>query len=226
VGNGVNYSLYLVTDSALSLGRSLLGIVRAAVDGGVTCVQVREKTVSSRAYLERLAPVRPLLRERGVPLFINDRIDIALAIEADGVHLGQTDMPLALAKRIAGDRLVIGISCETIQDAIEAEHGGADYVSVSPVFSTPTKTDTAAPLGVEGVQAIRATVRVPVVTIGGVNATNAADVIRAGADGVCVVSAIVAAPDPRAAACELRGIVEGARAWSLERSESSDSSAG
>jgi len=211
VGRPVDYTLYLVTDADLAQGRSLLDMVCAAVDGGVTCVQVREKTVSSRKYLERLAPVRDLLRERGVPLFVNDRVDIALAVEADGVHLGQTDMPLALARRIAGDRLIIGISCEAAQDAVEAERGGADYVSVSPVFATPTKTDTAPALGLDGVRAIRAAVRVPVVTIGGINASNAADVIRAGADGVCVVSAIVGAPDPRAAAAALRDVVEEAR---------------
>jgi thiamine-phosphate pyrophosphorylase len=203
-----DYSLYLVTDPDLSRGRSLLDVVRAAVDGGVTCVQVREKTVSSRAYIERLMPVQALLRERGVPLFVNDRLDIALAVEADGIHLGQTDMPLALAKRIAGDRLIIGVSCEAWQDAVEAERGGADYVSVSPVFATPTKTDTAPALGLDGVRAIRAAVRLPVVTIGGINTTNAADVIRAGADGICVVSAIVGAPDPCAAAASLRRIVE------------------
>jgi len=211
VGRPVDYTLYLVTDADLAQGRSLLDMVCAAVDGGVTCVQVREKTVSSRAYVERLAPLRGLLRERGVPLFVNDRVDIALAVEADGVHLGQTDMPLALARRIAGDRLIIGISCEAAQDAVEAERGGADYVSVSPVFATPTKTDTAPALGLDGVRAIRAAVRVPVVTIGGINASNAADVIRAGADGVCVVSAIVGAPDPRAAAAALRDVVEEAR---------------
>jgi thiamine-phosphate pyrophosphorylase len=210
-GRPVDYTLYLVTDSDLSRGRALLDIVRAAVDGGVTCVQMREKAVSSREYLERLSPVRELLRERGIPLFVNDRVDIALAVEADGVHLGQTDMPLSLARQIAGDRLIIGISCETAQDAIEAERGGADYVSVSPVFATPTKTDTAPALGLDGVRAIRAAVRLPVVTIGGINAANAADLIRAGADGICVVSAIVAAPNPRAAAASLRNIVEGAR---------------
>ena len=206
-----DYSLYLVTDSDLSRGRSLLDVVRAAVEGGVTCVQVREKTVSARDYLERLSAVRALLRERGVPLFVNDRVDIALAVEADGIHLGQTDMPLVLAKRIAGDRLIIGVSCEDPQDAIDAERGGADYVSVSPVFATPTKADTAPALGLDGVRAIRAAVRLPVVTIGGINKTNAADVIRAGADGICVVSAIVAAPDPCAAAASLRRIVEKAR---------------
>jgi thiamine-phosphate pyrophosphorylase len=207
----VDYSLYLVTDSALSCGRSLPDIVRAAVEGGVTCVQVREKDVPSRAYIERLLPVRPLLRARGIPLFVNDRVDVALAVEADGVHLGQTDMPLGLARRIAAGRLLVGVSCETVQDATDAERGGADYVSVSPVFATATKTDTAPALGLDGVRAIRRAVRLPVVAIGGINGTNAGDIIRAGADGICVVSAIVSAPDPRAAAATLREIVERAR---------------
>ena len=206
-----DYSLYLVTDSDLSLGRPLAQIVRAAVDGGVTCVQVREKACSTREYIEQLMPVRALLRERGVPLFVNDRVDVALAVEADGIHLGQTDMPLCMAKQIAGDRLLIGISCESPEDAVEAERGGAAYVSVSPVFATPTKTDTAPALGLDGVRAIRAAVRLPVVTIGGISAANAAAVIRAGADGICVVSAIVAASDPCAAARSLRRIVEEAR---------------
>jgi thiamine-phosphate pyrophosphorylase len=208
---GVDYGLYLVTDSALSWGRPPLDVVRAAVDGGATCVQVREKDVSSREYVARLLPVRELLRERGIPLFVNDRVDIALAVEADGIHLGQTDLPLTMARRIAGNRLIVGISCEAPHDAVEAERGGADYVSVSPVFATPTKTDTAPGLGLDGVRAIRAAVRVPVVAIGGINATNAAEVIRAGADGICVVSAIVSARDPRAAAATLRDIVERAR---------------
>jgi len=207
----VNYSLYLVTDSALARGRSLLEVVRAAVDGGVTCVQVREKGIPSRAYIDVLLPIRALLRERGIPLFVNDRVDIALAVETDGIHLGQTDMPLALAKRVAEGRLLVGVSCEALQDALDAERGGADYVSVSPVFATPTKTDTAPALGLEGIRAIRSAVRLPVVAIGGINETNAADVVRAGADGVCVVSAIVSAPDPRVAAAALRDIVERAR---------------
>jgi thiamine-phosphate pyrophosphorylase len=207
----VDYSLYLVTDSDLSGGRSLPDIVCAAVDGGATCVQVREKDVPSRAYIERLLSVRSLLRACGVPLFVNDRVDVALAVEADGVHLGQTDMPLGLARRIAAGRLLVGVSCETVQDATDAERGGADYVSVSPVFATPTKTDTAPALGLDGVRVIRRAVRLPVVAIGGINGTNAGDVIRAGADGICVVSAVVSAQDPRAAAATLREIVERAR---------------
>jgi thiamine-phosphate pyrophosphorylase len=206
-----NYGLYLVTDSALARGRPLLDVVGAAIDGGVTCVQVREKDVPSRVYVSQLLSVRPLLRERGIPLFVNDRVDVALAVEADGVHLGQTDLPLSMARGVAAGRLLIGVSCESVQDGVDAERGGADYVSVSPVFATPTKTDTASALGLDGVRAVRRAVRVPVVAIGGINATNAADVIRAGADGICVVSAIVSAPDPRAAAASLRGIVEGAR---------------
>src|SRR5512143_2897004 len=154
-----DYSLYLVTDSALSCGRSLPDIVRAAVEGGVTCVQVREKDVPSREYIARLLSVRPLLRASGIPLFVNDRVDIALAVEADGIHLGQTDMPLAMAKCIAAGRLLVGVSCEAPEDALEAERGGADYVSVSPVFATPTKTDTAPALGIQGVRAIRSAVR-------------------------------------------------------------------
>lgn len=207
----INYSLYLVTNSALAMGRELLDVVRAAVEGGVTCVQVREKDLPSRAYIEQLLSVRPLLRERSIPLFVNDRVDVALAVEADGIHLGQTDLPLAMARSIAAGRLLIGVSCESVQDATDAERGGADYVSVSPVFGTPTKTDTAPPLGLDGVRAIRRAVRLPVVAIGGINGTNAGDIIRAGADGICVVSAIVSAPDPRAAAATLREIVERAR---------------
>ncbi len=206
-----NYSVYLVTDSALAMGRPLLDVVRAAVDGGVTCVQVREKDLSVRGYVERLLSVRSMLRERGIPLFVNDRVDVALAVEADGVHLGQTDLPLDMATRVAAGRLLVGVSCETVQDAKEAERGGADYVSVSPVFATPTKRDTAPALGLDGVRAIRRAVRVPVVAIGGISIANAAEVIGAGADGICVVSAIVSARDPRAAAASLRAVVEGAR---------------
>jgi thiamine-phosphate pyrophosphorylase len=116
----VNYGLYLGTDSALAVGRALLDVVGAAVDGGATCVQVREKDLPSRAYIEQLLSVRPLLRQRGVPFFVNDRLDVALAVEADGIHLGQTDLPLAMARHIAAGRLLIGVSCESVRDATEA----------------------------------------------------------------------------------------------------------
>ena len=207
----IDYSLYLVTDRGLARGRSTLDIVRAAVDGGATVVQLREKDCSTREFIEQAMAIKDFLKDRGVPLIINDRVDVAQAVEADGVHLGQTDMPLGTAKRILGDSMIIGISAESLQDAVEAEKGGADYLGVSPIYATPTKTDTAPPLGLEGLREIRKAVRIPLVGIGGLNRDNAAEVIRSGADGVAVVSAIVAADDPQMAASDLRQMIIEAR---------------
>ncbi|MFH1965878.1 MAG: thiamine phosphate synthase [Acidobacteriota bacterium] len=196
----INYSLYLVTDRNLSLGRPIEDVVLAAVRGGVTCVQLREKECSAGEFLNLALRLKSELKGRGVPLIINDRLDVALAAGADGVHLGQSDIPLQMAKRISAGRLLIGISASSVEDAIRAEAGGADYVGISPVFSTPTKTDTADPQGLDGVRKIRQAVKIPIVGIGGLNASNAGQVIRSGADGVAVVSAIVSAPDPEKAA--------------------------
>lgn len=200
----LDYSLYLVTDRRLSLGRSTVEVVAAAVSGGVTCVQLREKHCSTREFLEEARRVRELLVGTGVPLIINDRLDVALAVAADGVHLGQNDMHLSDARRLVGERLVIGISAESVADAIRAEAEGADYIGVSPVFTTPTKMDTAPPLGLEGLREIRRAVSLPLVAIGSIRHDNAAEVLRAGADGLAVVSAIVSAPCPRTAAAALR----------------------
>ncbi len=207
----IDYSLYLVTDRALSRGRSTVDIVAAAVQGGVTCVQLREKTCSTLEFIEHAFALKDLLKSTGVPLIINDRVDVALAVGADGVHLGQTDMPLEIAKKIIGNSMIIGISAESREDAVEAEKNGADYLGVSPIYTTPTKTDTAPPLGLEGLQSIRDAVRLPLVGIGGLNRNNSAAVIRNGADGIAVVSAIVAAEDPAAAAGDLMRVVSEAR---------------
>ena len=204
----IDYSLYLVTDRGLAKGRSTLDIVRSAVQGGVTCVQVREKECSTLDFIEQAQSIKDYLQSKRVPLIINDRVDVALAVEADGVHLGQTDMPLDMAKKIIGDAMIIGISAESLEDAIAAERGGADYIGVSPIYATPTKTDTAPPLGLEGLQAIRRKVNLPLVGIGGLNRNNAAAVIRHGGDGVAVVSAIVAADDPMQAAGDLKQIID------------------
>ena len=204
-------SLYLVTDRGLSLGRSTVDIVRAAVAGGVTCVQLREKECSTRQFVAEARAVREVLTGTGIPLIINDRIDVALAVGADGVHLGQTDMLIADARRVVGHSMLIGISAECVDDAVRAEAQGADYVGISPVFSTPTKTDTAPALGLDGVALIRAAVSLPLVGIGGIGPGNAAEVIRAGCDGVAVVSAIVSATDPRKAATELKKIIHAAK---------------
>jgi thiamine-phosphate pyrophosphorylase len=207
----IDYSLYLVTDRGLARGRSTLEIVKAAVDGGATVVQLREKDCSTLEFIEQALAIKDLLQARRIPLIINDRLDVAQAVRADGVHLGQTDMPLDMAKGILGDSMLIGISAESFEDAIAAEKGGADYLGVSPIYATPTKTDTAPPLGLAGLRQIRKAVRLPLVGIGGLNRENSADVIRNGADGVAVVSAIVAADDPEAAARMLRRIIEEAR---------------
>ena len=207
----IDYSLYLVTDRGLARGRSTLDIVKAAVRGGVTCVQLREKDCSTLEFIDQALSVKDYLSARGIPLIINDRLDVAQAVKADGLHLGQTDMPLDMARSIVGDTMIIGISAESLEDAIEAEKGGADYLGVSPIYATPTKTDTAPPLGLEGLRQIRATVKIPLVGIGGLNRENAAEVIRNGADGVAVVSAIVAAEDPEAAAAELNQLITGAK---------------
>ncbi len=204
----IDYSLYLVTDRGLSKGRPTLDIVRSAVQGGVTCVQVREKECSTLDFIEQAQSIKEYLQSKGVPLIINDRVDVALAVKADGVHLGQTDMPLDMAKNIIGDSMIIGISAESLEDAIAAEKGGADYLGVSPIYATPTKTDTAPPLGLEGLQTIRKRVSLPLVGIGGLNRDNAAAVIRHGGDGVAVVSAIVAADDPMQAADELKHLID------------------
>ena len=203
----IDYSLYLVTDRGLARGRSTLEIISAAVHGGATVVQLREKDCYTRDFIEQALSIKEFLKDRGVPLIINDRVDVAQAVRADGVHLGQTDMPLGLAKKVLGDSMIIGISAESLEDAVEAEKGGADYLGVSPIYATPTKTDTAPPLGLEGLREIRKTVRLPIVGIGGLNRDNAAEVIRNGADGVAVVSAIVAADDPQTAADDLRQII-------------------
>ncbi len=197
-------SLYLVTDRRLSLGRTTCEVVAEAIAGGVTAVQLREKHCSTREFIDEARLVKKLLQGTAIPLIINDRLDVALAVEAEGVHLGQQDMSISDARRLAGSRLIIGISAESLADALRAEAEGADYIGISPVFATATKTDTAKPLGLAGIRRIRAAVRLPLVGIGGISVDNAIEVLRAGADGVAVVSAIVSAPCPRSAAAALK----------------------
>ena len=209
----IDYSLYLVTDRSLSLGRTTVNIVRAAVAGGVTCVQLREKSCPTKAFIEEARALKALLDclETPIPLIINDRLDVAMAIGADGIHLGQSDMALADARRLVGTTMCIGISAESLEDALRAEAEGADYIGISPVFATPTKNDTAPPLGLDGIRRIRAAVQLPLVGIGGIHQENAGAVIRAGADGVAVVSAIVSAACPRSAASALKQQIHSAR---------------
>jgi thiamine-phosphate pyrophosphorylase len=209
--HSIDYSLYLVTDRTLSRGRSTLEVIQAAIQGGVTCVQLREKSCSTREFIEEARAIKGFLSASAIPLIINDRVDIALAIEADGVHLGQTDMPLVTARSIVGADMIIGISAECLQDAVEAERLGADYLGVSPIYDTPTKTDTAPSLGLKGLRRIRSAVKLPLVGIGGLNLTNAAEVVANGTEGVAVVSAIVSAENCETAARQLRDVIDRAK---------------
>jgi len=204
----IDYSLCLVTDRGLSRGRTTIQIVEAALCGGVTCIQLREKTCSTREFITQALSIKDHLKRHNVPLIINDRVDIAQAVNADGVHLGQSDMPIEMAKTILKDSMIIGISAESLEDAVQAEKNGADYIGVSPIYATPTKTDAASPLGLERLREIRKSVKIPLVGIGGLNRGNAGEVINNGADGVAVVSAIVAADNPEKAARELKKIIE------------------
>lgn len=207
----IDYSLYLVTDRELAGERSTHNIVATAIRGGVTCVQLREKNSSTLEFIEQALLIRELLKRNNIPLIINDRLDIAQAVHADGIHLGPTDMPLTMARAIVGDSMIIGVSAESPADAIEAERDGADYIAVSPIFKTPTKSYSFPPLGLKGLREIRRAVKTPLVGIGGLNRNNAAEIIRNGADGIAVVSAIVAAESPESAARELKEIIERAR---------------
>ncbi len=207
----IDCSLYLVTDRSLARNRPIEQVVREAILGGVTVVQLREKDLGSDRFLQQARSMKSVTDEMGVPLIINDRLDIAMECAAAGVHLGQEDMGCAEARRTAGERMIIGISVSTPQEAVSAEAAGADYLGVSPIFLTGTKTDTPPPSGLEGLRAIRKAVRIPLVGIGGINATNTADIIRAGADGVAVVSAIMAAPDPRMATRQLIAAIQAGR---------------
>ena len=200
--------LYLVTDRGLCGGRDLCEIVRAAAAGGVTMVQLREKDIDTRTFVEEALALKGVLAPLGIPLIINDRVDVVLATDADGVHIGQSDMPYETARRLLGPEKIIGLSVENMQQVVQANSFDVDYIGVSPVFATPTKTDTAAPFGIEGLREAVTLSRHPAVGIGGMNSSTAAQVFAAGAAGIAVVSAIMADDNPGEASRRLMEIIE------------------
>ena len=200
--------LYLVTDRNLSLGRDLEEVVSEAVKGGVTIVQLREKDASTGEFVALARKLMALLKPLGIPLIINDRVDVALAADADGVHIGQSDMPYEIARKLLGPDKIIGLSVENFEDIEKANALDVDYIGISPVYGTPTKTDTAEPFGLEGLRKAVNMSKHPTVAIGGMNAGTIADVMAAGTDGVAVVSAICSAENIREAAAQLKAIVE------------------
>lgn len=192
--------LCLVTDRGLARGRPLTQIVDAAVRGGVTMVQLREKAATTRAFLEEARALKSLLAPLGVPLIINDRLDIAMAVDADGVHVGQTDLPVEVTRRILGPSKIVGLSISNASQLLRTETAGADYLGIGPIYQQQTKEDADPPLGVEGFRRLRELTQKPLLVIGGLNPDNWAPFLAAGADGIAVVSAIVAADEPGAAA--------------------------
>lgn len=202
--------VYVITDRRAAGERSLIDIVRAALRGGAHVVQLRDKDVPARDMCALGEALLPLTRAAGVPLIVNDRVDVALALDADGVHIGQDDIPADMVRRIIGPERILGVSVATVEQAQQAVRDGATYVSVGDLFGTPSKPDAGPPIGLAPLTAIAHAVDLPVLGIGGVTIANAASVVRAGAVGVAVISAVIGAPDPEAATRALRDAVASA----------------
>lgn len=196
-------ALIVVTDPDCGEGRELVATVRAALQGGAPSVQLRAKQETTREMLELARQLRVETRRTGALLFVNDRIDVALAAEADGAHVGEDDLPVELARSIVPADFLLGMSVDSAEAAVAAERAGADYVGVGPVFTTPSKLDAGPAIGLAGVAAVRAATSLPVVAIGGIDRSNAAEVAAAGAHGVAVIRAVMQTADPAHAAREL-----------------------
>lgn len=206
------YLLYLVTDDQQSI-TALERVVREAVAGGVTMVQVREKHGDVREFIQRAQAIKTILQQvytatgHHIPLIINDRVDVALVVNADGVHLGQTDMPVTLARKLLGNDKLIGLSIETEQQLLDSASLPIDYIGLSAIFATTTKNNLLTYWGIEGLQHAAAISRFPIVAIGGINHSNLTAIMEAGADGVAIVSAISHAEDPRQATKEIAALL-------------------
>ena len=200
--HGIDYSLYLCTDRRLMTSPTIEASVESALRGGTTVIQLREKDCSSREFYELGLRVKKITDAYHAPLIINDRVDIALAVGAAGVHVGQGDLPCKVVREMIGPDMIVGVSAATLEEAVRAEEDGADYLGVGAMYATATKTDTR-PVSMEELLKIRAAVKIPIVVIGGINKQTLGNFKGTGVDGLAVVSAIVAQPDPEAAAREL-----------------------
>ncbi|MCC4224643.1 thiamine phosphate synthase [Vibrio campbellii] len=200
------YRLYLVTDDQQDLA-TLKRVVRKAVEGGVTMVQVREKHGDVRAFIERAQAVKDILKDTEVPLIINDRLDVALAVDADGVHLGQSDMPATVARELIGPNKILGLSIENEEQLTEADSLPIDYIGLSAIFATPTKTNTKKHWGIDGLKMALETTSLPIVAIGGINESNIPQLSATGVHGLALVSAICHADDPKTASEYLLGLM-------------------
>ncbi len=205
------FDLYVVTDESLSKGRSNVEIARMAYEGGADVVQLRMKNASKEDMLRDALKIKEIADDFNKFFIVNDNIEVAIESEADGVHLGQSDMPLEKAVEMIDYDRIIGISVTTVKEALKAEAGGASYVGVGSIFATSTKPDAAQSLGLDAIYTIRQAVDIPIVAIGGINQGNIQSVIKAGADCAAVVSAVVAQDDVKKAAHDLRDLILKAR---------------
>lgn len=187
---------YFITDSELSRSGNLSDVLQA-VACGVQVVQYRNKNAQTRQMYEEAVRLREICLDSDSIFLINDRVDIALAAEADGVHLGQSDMPCLAARKLLGPERIIGVTVHNLAEALEAERTGADYLGLSPIFQTATKPDAGKPAGISLIEEVRARVKIPLIAIGGINHSNAVEVVRAGADGLCAISCVVAKENVR-----------------------------
>jgi thiamine-phosphate pyrophosphorylase len=199
----LDFDLYVVTDRQLTSGRSLRWVVEAALQGGARAFQLREKDLPPRELYPLALEMRQLTQTYGARLLINDRVDVALAVNADGVHLTTTSLPASIARRVLGPAPLIGVSTHTLAEAQAAAEEGADFLVFGPVFFTPSKAPYGQPVGLDALRAVRAAVKLPMLAIGGVKKANIDQVVAAGADGIAVISAIIGADDPTAASQEL-----------------------
>jgi len=203
--------LYVIVSSATVRGMDPCRIAACAIAGGTDTIQFRDKDLDARGFLRIAKDLRALTRRNGTLFIVNDRLDLALACGADGVHLGQGDLPAGTARQLAPEGFIIGVSVGTVGEAVRAERDGADYIALSPTFTTLSKEDAGPGLGLDRLHLIRRAVRLPLVAIGGISRENAGSAIAAGADGVAVISAVVESPDITAAARELRDVVRQAK---------------
>jgi thiamine-phosphate pyrophosphorylase len=203
-------SVYVLTDRLLSRGLSEQDVVRHAIDGGATAIQLRWKDGPMREAVSIARDLKTICAEREVLFIVNDRLDLAMAIEADGCHLGEDDLPVPDARSLVGDSIILGYSPADVSEVSWAVESGADYLGVGPVYGSTTKDDAGEAVGIERMREVRDLTDIPFVGIGGINADNAVPVIEAGADGVAVISSVVAQDDIAAAARSIREVVDAA----------------
>lgn len=202
----MDLSLYVITDEKIGLGRSHIFLAEEALKGGATVIQLRDKEKSGRELYKIGVKLREITKKYGGLFIVNDRLDIALAAGADGVHLGMNDLPISVARRIAGNNFIIGASVSSPEEAILAEKEGADYISAQSVFETSSKEDVKV-IGLEGLKAIVKVSSLPVIAIGGINRDNVRDVMKTGVKGIAVISAVVSKEDVRSATEELKKLI-------------------